>query len=144
MGLIVDRLALAVERLQRVQQRLAAAGNDEAAQAIQDELINPLADISLDLDGTPADQRSQRVEEAYYRTASKPSPKARASKQARMIWNCCHAAKRTVTRSGKRVWVADCKWTRGDRTGQAARVIGEGQKPLPRRVKIGRRTMKRC
>jgi hypothetical protein len=143
MGLIVDRLAQAVEKLRLVQQRLIAADNDEAAQAIQDELIDPLQEISLDLDGTPADQRAQRVEEAYYRTASKPSPRARA-KQARMSWSCCHAAHRTVTRSGKRVWVADCKWTRGDRTGQAARVIGEGSRPLPKRIKIGRRTMKRC
>jgi len=144
MGLLVDRIALVVEGLKAVQQRLAAADNDEGVAKIQLELINPLEEISLDLDNSPADQRAQRIEEAYYRAASGRSSKSGASTKTNMVWSCCHAAHRTVTRSGKSVWVADCKWTRGKRTGQAVRVIGEGRKSIPKRIKIGRRTMKRC
>jgi hypothetical protein len=138
MGLFVDRLVEAVASLQHVHARLLQAGEDAEALQLQVDLIQPLQEIALDLDGTPSDDSAEQTQEAYYRVAGKVSPRAR------MRWNCCHGARRTVTRSGKRVWVAQCNWSKGERTGNATRVIASGKRPMPKTIKIGKRVMKRC
>jgi hypothetical protein len=141
MGALVDRLAQAIEGLRSVQARLIQAGNDAEVVSLQTALIDPLQNLSLDLDGSPVDMKSEEIEAAYVEARGKRRGKA---VKVRMSWSCCHEPHATVTRKGSKIWVADCKWKKGDRTGQVPRRIAEGDSPKPQRFKLGGRVMKRC
>jgi hypothetical protein len=141
MGALVDRLALAIESLRKVQARLIQAGNDAEVVQVQTNLIDPLQTLSLDLDGSPVDAKSEEVEAAYVEARGKRRGKAT---RVRMSWSCCHEPHVTVTLKGSKIWVADCKWKKGERTGQVPRRIAEGDSPKPQRFKLGGRVMKRC
>jgi hypothetical protein len=143
MGALIDRLAQTIEGLRRVQSRLIKAGKDTEVVALQTNLIDPLQSLSLDLDGSPVDQKANEIEAAYVEARGKRQKRGKA-KAVRMSWSCCHEPHATVTRKGNKIWVADCKWKKGDRTGQVPRRIAEGDSPKPQRFKLGGRIMKRC
>jgi len=146
-GLLVDRLAVALERLRGLQLRQLRRGNATIAAGIQQELIAPLQSKLLALDGTSADREAARVEAAL--EAAEKSP---AKNPGRVVWTCCHPPRRFVSRRGETVWVADCRWRKGKLEGQTTRVIEtSGTRVIetsgankPRVAKIGGRKIKRC
>ena len=138
---IMDELALVFSRLASVKVRLAENGDEGEAQALQNDIIEPLRDISLDLDNTLMDEDPDLAKIIQVEAARKKSPKKRKAQQPRLRWSCCREPVKGRTRRGESVWKAWCKWAKGSQSGGMVRVVGKGKNGKPRKP-MG--TTRRC
>ena len=150
MGPLVDRLAEALGRLRQLQAQLVHGGNADEAARVQQHLVERVQQVVLQIDGTPA--TDGRVRAAVEAAKKVRFPKSRGGKGIRtkgrrkagkLIWTCCAEPKRSVSRKGKPIWVAACKWKKGQRTGQTLRVVGMGSSK-PKSITLKGKRMKKC
>jgi hypothetical protein len=120
----LSEIALLTDDAQSIVGRLVRIGRYEEAVAVQVEVVERLASVALGLnESTPSNEREAAQ---------------------RVTWGCCHEPHLTRSRTGKPVWVASCRWSRGKRTGTLPRKVADGTKPKPKRVRLSGRSVKRC
>ena len=137
MGILVDKLAMILGRLQTAQKRLVARNDTENVLMLQAEVIEPLASLVVDVDTPDTDDEEKLVVGGRKRSRRAVDPN-------RLTWSCCHAARRTRTSSGKAVWVASCRWSKSGQTGMTTRRVADGGKPQPKRMRVDGRSVKTC
>jgi len=120
---LLSEIAILTDDAQSVVGQLVRAGRYAEAVAVQVDVVERLASLAVGLDETAGDERQ---------AATKVS------------WGCCHEAHLTRSRTGKPVWVASCRWSRGKRTGTLPRKVADGTKPKPKRIRLSGRSVKRC
>jgi len=141
MSRIMDEFALIFSRLASVKVRLAENGDEGEAQALQDDIVEPLRDISLDLDNLDLEDSAPEVSDILQVEAKRKGTKKRKAQQPRLRWDCCKTPIKGRTRRGEAVWKAWCKWNKGAQSGGMVRVVGKGKNGKPRKP-MG--TTKRC
>jgi hypothetical protein len=151
MGLLVDRLADTLGRLRQLQAQLVHRGNPVEAAHLQHNTVERLQQVVLQIDGSSADDRAERLEAAIEAAKSR-FPRSRGGKgikkkgrrkPGRLVWICCGEPRRSVSRKGKPIWVAACSWKKGKRKGQTLRMVGQGTSK-PQSITLKGRKMKRC
>jgi hypothetical protein len=120
---VLSEIAVLTEDAKSVVGQLVRTGHYEDAVVVQVEVVERLAALALDLREVEGDERTA-------------APK--------VTWGCCHEAHLTRSRTGKPVWVASCRWSRGKRTGTLPRKVADGTKPKPKRIRLSGRSVKRC
>lgn len=129
---IVEGLAEILAGVREVQARLVKAEDADMATELEMSVIEPLEDVSIDVDSLDTIEGPDEVEAAVKSGNT-------------MRWTCCKAPARGRTRTGKSVWKAWCKWEKAGRTGGMTRVVRkDGSKCAPKKIKIKNRIMHRC